>query len=67
MKLHWSNIGKGLDELNSKYDNILIIADLNSEMNEPALDEFFQTYNAENIVDKHTFCKNPKNLWLDTN
>ena len=27
-KYHLSNISKGLDELNSKYDNILIIGDL---------------------------------------
>ena len=42
---HLSNIGKGLDELNSKYDNILIIGDLNSEMSEASLDQFCQTYN----------------------
>ena len=32
-----SNISKGLDELNSKYDNILIIGDLNTEMSKPSL------------------------------
>ena len=58
---HLSNISKGLDELNSKYDNILIIGDLNSEMSEPSLDEFCQTYNLESIVNKPTCFKNPKN------
>ena len=44
----------GLDELNSKYDNILIIGDLNSEMSELSLDEFCQTYNLESIMIKPT-------------
>ena len=58
---HLSNISKGLDELNSKYDNILIIGDLNTEMSEPSLNEFCQTYNLESIVNKPTCFKNPKN------
>ena len=61
-KQHLSNISKGLDELNSKYDNILIIGDLNTEMNEPSLNETFcQTYNLESIVNEPTCLKNPKN------
>ena len=58
---HPSNIGKGLDELNSKYDNILIIGDLSAKMSEPSLNEFCQTYNLESIVNKPTCFKNPKN------
>ena len=61
-KQRLSNISKGLDELNSKYDNILIIGDLNTEMNEPSLNETFcQTYNLESIVNEPTCLKNPKN------
>ena len=41
-KQHLSNSSKGLDELNSKYDNILIIADLNTEMSETSLNVFFK-------------------------
>ena len=52
---------RGLDELNSKYDNILIIGDLNTEMSEPSLNEFCQTYNLESIVNKATCFKNSKN------
>ena len=51
------NISKGLDELNSKYDNIVIMGDLNSEMSEPSLDEFYKTYNLENIINKPTVSK----------
>ena len=61
-KQHLSNISKGLDELNSKYDNILIMGDLNTEMTEPFLNKFCQTYNLESIVNKPTCFKNPKNL-----
>ena len=61
IKQHLSNISKGLDKLNPKYDNILVIGDLNSEMSEPSLDEFCQTYNLESIVNKPTCFKNPKN------
>ena len=61
IKQHLSNISKGLDELNSKYDNILVRGDLNSEMSEPSLDEFCQTYNLVSVVNKPTCSKNPKN------
>ena len=50
---------RGLDELNSKYDNILIIGDLNTEMSEPSLNEFCQTCNLESIVNEPTCFKNP--------
>ena len=60
-KQHLSNISKGLEELNSKYDNILIIGDLNSEMSEPLSDEFCQTCSLESIINKPTCFKNPKN------
>ena len=65
IKQRLSNISKGLDELNSKYNNILIIGDLNSEMSEPSLDEFCQTYNLVSIVNKPTCFKNPENpSWI---
>ena len=52
---------QGLDELNPKYNNIFIIGDLNSEMSEPSLDVFCQTYNLESIINKPTCFKNSKN------
>ena len=60
-KQYLSNISKGLDEVNSKYNNILIIGDLNSEMSEPSLDKFCQTYNLESTINKSTCFKSPKN------
>ena len=50
-----------MDELNSKYDHILIIGDLNSEKSEPSIKEFCQTCNLESIVNKPTCFRNPKN------
>ena len=35
-KQHASNISKDVDKLNSKYDNLLIIGDSNTEMSEPS-------------------------------
>ena len=55
-KQHLSNISTGLNELNSKYDNILIIGDLNSEMSEP----FYMNFVKPTFV-KPTCFKNPKN------
>ena len=52
---------RGLDELNSKYDNILIIGDLNNEMSEPSLNEFCHIFDLKSIVNKPTRLKNPKN------
>ena len=60
-KQHLSNISKGLDKLKSKYDNILMIGDLNSETSDPYLGEFCQTYNLESMVNKPTCFKNTKN------
>ena len=60
-KQHITNFSKGLDELNSKCDNVLVIGDLNSEMSEPSLEEFCQTYNLESIVNKLTSFKNLRN------
>ena len=60
-KQHLSNISKGLDELKSEYDNILIIGDLKTEMSKFSLNEFCKTYNLESIVNKPTCFKNPKN------
>ena len=60
-KEHLSNISKGLGELKSKHDKILIIGDLNNEMSKTSLNEFCQTYNLESIVNKPTCFKNPKN------
>ena len=61
IRIHLSNISQGWGDLNWKYDKILVIGDLNTEMNELSLNEFYQIYNWESIVNKPTCFKNPKN------
>ena len=58
-KLHLSSITKGLDELNSKYDNILFLVDLNTG-DEPSLNEFCQNHNLEITINKPICFKNLK-------
>ena len=57
---HLSNISKGIDELNSKYDNILTIGDLNSDMSASPLDESCETYSLKKQCRSACF-KNSKN------
>ena len=61
-KQHLSNIIKSLDESNSKYDNILIIGGLTTEMSKHSLNKLCQTCNLESIVNKSTCFKNSKIL-----
>ena len=57
-----NNLGNFLDRYLSAYDNLLIICDLNSEVNESAMNEFCKTYNLEHLVKGPTCFKNPTNL-----
>ena len=45
----------------SKYDNIIILGDFNSEKSENAMTEFCEVYNLENLVNKSTCFENPTN------
>ena len=56
---HLNEIGKNLDLLLSKYDNFLLIGDLNTEPTEAAVFNSCEIYNLKNsIIDKTCF-KNP--------
>ena len=44
-------------ELISKYDNILIIGDLNYELSEPFFNKFCKTYSLESIENRPTVSK----------
>ena len=56
-----SQISKSLDTLISKYDNLLIIGDFNSEISEEAMNDFSQMYNLKNLIKEPTCFKNPNN------
>ena len=48
-----------LDVLSSKYENVIIIGDFNSEPKESAMTDLCQAYNMENLINNFTCCKSP--------
>ena len=46
----------------ASYDNFLVIGDLDSEISEMAMTEFFEIYNLQNLVKDPTCYKNPSKL-----
>ena len=56
-----SHVGKSLDNLMGKYENLLLLGDFNSEMKEDAMKDFCDTYNLQNLVVDPTCFKNPLN------
>ena len=54
-------IGKELDKFLPQYENILLLGDFNSEMSEPPMREFCETYNLENLIKDPTFFKSIEN------
>ena len=57
---HLKELGKNLDS-NSKYDNFIVLGDLNAEPTNEALYDFCQVYGCSNIVKENTCYKNPEN------
>ena len=56
---HLREIQVALYVLSSKYNNVLVIGDFNSEPKESALIDFCQPYNMENLINNFTCYKNP--------
>ena len=44
-----------------KYDNLILLGDFNSQMNEPDMEEFCKLYNLSNLIKEPTCFKNPNN------
>ena len=55
---HINCIGKLLNDLYKRYENIILKGDFNSEMGEDAMQEFCSSYNLNNLVNKPTCFKN---------
>ena len=53
-----NSIANQLNELCFKYENLILIGDLNSEMHEDAMNVFCTTYNFNNLVKEPTCYKN---------
>ena len=54
-------LGQILESLMSKYENFLIIGDLNSEVREQEMHDFCSSFNLQNLVKDPTCFKNPLN------
>ena len=57
---HLKDIGKNLDNFSSKYDNFVLLGDLNSEPTESAVRDFCQIYGCKNLIKDNTCFKNPE-------
>ena len=50
-----NELGKVLDIYLHKYDHILLIGDLNSEISERLIHDFCNVYNLESLLNTHLF------------
>ena len=67
---HLKEIGKNLDIYSSKYDNFILLGNLNSEPTESAVKDFCEIYSCRNLVKDKTCFKNllkPSCIDLTTN
>ena len=58
---HLKEIGKDLDVLASKYDNIILMGNFSAEPADTAVSDFCRIYNLKNIIREKTCFKNPNN------
>ena len=56
---HLNEISKNLDLLLSKYDNFMLMGDLNAEPTEAVVSGFCEIYNLKNLIKDKTCFKNP--------
>ena len=56
---HLKEIGKNLDNYSSKYDNFILLGDLNSEPTESAVKDFCEIYSCKNRIKDNTCFKTP--------
>ena len=54
---HLKEIGKDLDVLTSKYDNIILMGDFNAEPADTVVSDFCEIYNLTNIIRKRLVLK----------
>ena len=58
---HLKEIGKNLDTYSSRYDNFILLGDVNTEPKKQSAKDFCQVYNCKNIIKGNTSFKNPAN------
>ena len=59
ISFHLNELGKNLDTLTSKYDNIILLGDFNTEPTDTAFSHFCEIYNFKNLIKDKTCFKNP--------
>ena len=63
---HLRHLNKGLDVYLKHYDNLLILGDLNSELKDSGLNDFYNVNNFKSLTKKPTCFKNSNNpSWID--
>ena len=55
------HVGKEIDFLLPKYENLLLLGDFNVTMTEKPLEDFCELYNFTNLINEPTCFKNPRN------
>lgn len=58
---HVNAISRQYDSLSEKYENFLLLGDLNSEVSEDSMQDFCDVYNLKSLVKVPTCFKNPEN------
>ena len=62
---HLDALKRSLDPYSTKYDNLMVIGDLNAEINLECMKRFCETYDLSSLVKVPTCYKNPeKPSWI---
>ena len=61
ISFHAIKLGENLGTLTSKYDNIILLGDFNTEPTDTALSNYYEVYNFKNLIKDKTCLKNPRN------
>ena len=59
ISFHLNELGKNLDTVTSKYDNITLLGDFSREPADTVLSNFCEIYNLKNLIKDNTCFKNP--------
>ena len=58
---HLNHIGKGLDSLSNKFENLILLGDFNAEVSNSFMESFCEIYNVRSLIKKPTCFKNSEN------
>ena len=61
---HFKVLGKNLENYSSKYDNFILLGDLDSKPGDPAVRSFCEIYSCENLIKDKTCFKYPLKTFL---